>query len=437
MVVTGAMAELARAAVRYAFPLYEMARTRAATCPRRDAEGSFAGDGPDSTMRWVNTFVHSRELVGPERRQVVSPNNDTLYSLAWLDLSTGPVCLDVPDSQGRYYAIGLLDFYTNPFRCLGTRTTGEVAARFFLHGPAWRGEVPPGATPVSCPTDAAWVGARFLVDGEGDLAGVWAMQEGLRLTRPDGTSAAMAVEMGISPAERASNPETFVRVVNRALLENPPPAADAALLARFGALGLGLDPVRKPDPAGLALLGSAIAEVLAELSTESPREVGPGWTLPVTVRESFGSDYAARAHVAYHYIGAIGMEDAMYVIAERDADGAVLDGRHGYALHFPAGGLPQAGAFWSLTMYRKSDCMLVANGLRRYSIGDRSKSLRFEPDGGLRLWLSSRPPADAADLPNWLPAPEEGFYVALRVYVPGAPHLNGTFAYPPIQRLPD
>ncbi len=129
------MAALARDAVLYTLPLYEMARMRAATCPRRRREGAFADERPDGTLRWVNHLVHTRQLLGPQHRQVVTPNNDTLYSNAWLDLSQGPLLLEVPDSGGRYYVPGLLDFHTNPFGYIGSRTTGTRAGRYLLHGP--------------------------------------------------------------------------------------------------------------------------------------------------------------------------------------------------------------------------------------------------------------------------------------------------------------
>src|SRR5687767_4945391 len=118
-------AALMRDAILYTLPLYEMARMRAMTCPRRDAAGTFAGTSPDSTLRWVNHFIHTRQLLGPQHRQVVTPNNDTLYSNAWLDLSQGPLSITVPASGDRYYVLGLLDFYTNPFGYIGTRTTGN------------------------------------------------------------------------------------------------------------------------------------------------------------------------------------------------------------------------------------------------------------------------------------------------------------------------
>lgn len=429
-------ATLAHDAVRYTLPLYEMARMRAATCPRRNSAGVFAAQQPDAPVRWINYFVHTRQLLGPQHRQVVTPNNDTLYSNAWLDLSQGPLLLDVPDSAGRYYVLGLLDFYTNPFGYIGTRTTGNGRGRFLLHGPRWRGEVPAGATGIACPTDGVWLIGRVLVDGEADLPSVHALQDQFRLTTLDGQPAARPFDVGMQPGEHLGDPRRYAEVVNQALRKNPPPAAEAALVASFARFGIGAD----SDPATLGEavltgLGSAIQEVLAELATPLPSDLGGGWTLPVEIRASFGTRFAERALVARNYIGALGVEEAMYIVADRDSEGAPLDGRTACELVFGADAQPRVGAFWSLTMYDKTDCMLVDNVLGRYSLGDRSPSLRYAPDGSLRLRLAATPPADPAQEGNWLPAPAGPFYVALRLYVPQPAHLDKTFVYPPIRPL--
>ncbi|WP_011300022.1 DUF1254 domain-containing protein [Cupriavidus necator] len=429
-------AALLRDAVVYTYPLYEMARMRAATCPRRRADGTFAGDTPDTTLRWVNQLFHSRALLGPQHRQVVTPNNDTLYTNAWLDLSEGPVCISVPDTAGRYYVLGLLDAYTNPFGGIGSRTTGTGAGRYLLHGPRWQGEIPSGMQAVPCPTHAIWMIGRWLVDGEADLPAVHRLQDAVSLTRPDGTPAAHAFDVGMQPGERAGDPVRFATVVNRMLRDNPPPAEQAAHVARFAAVGIGADcDAGTMDDAQRKALSAALAALDAELAAPIPSDLGGGWSLPVELLSTFGERYLERALVARNYIGALGMEEAMYLIADCDGDGQPLDGRASYELVFPADGLPQVDAFWSLTLYRKSDCMLVENPLCRYSLGDRSPALQYESDGSLRLLLGSRAPAAASLQRNWLPAPDEPFYVALRLYVPRKAHLDKTFAYPPIRRV--
>lgn len=429
---------LARDAVLYTLPLYEMARMRAATCPRRRRDGAFADTSPDGTLRWVNLFFHTRELLGPQHRQVVTPNNDTLYSNAWLDLSQGPLLLEVPDSAGRYYVLGLLDFYTNPFGYIGSRTTGTQAGRYLLHGPDWNGEPPPGAAVIACPTDSVWLLGRLLVDGADDLPTVHALQDRIRLTLPDGGDPVRAYDVGMKASEQlGASPQQvrrYAEVVNRALRENPPPAAEAATVRAFAELGLAAECASNPPDGGqLAQLCAAMEQVLAELAAPMPSSLGGGWTLPVEIGASFGTRYAERAQVARNYIGALGVQEAMYIIADCDAQGRPLDGRTAHEMVFPAGQLPQVGAFWSLTMYDKGDCMLVDNPIGRYSLGDRSPTLRHEPDGSLRLHLSAAPPRDPARHGNWLPAPEGPFYVAMRLYVPGQAHLAKTFSYPAIR----
>lgn len=431
--------DLAVEAVQFTLPLYEMARMRSATSPRVDHTGRFAGESPESLKRWANEWFHTRELLGPQHRRVVTPNNDTLYSSAWFDLSDGPLVIRVPAMQTRYYVLGLLDFYTNPFGYIGTRTTGNDAGAFFLHGPAWRGEVPAGMCAVACPTDAIWLIGRILVDGEDDLAEGVALQDQFTVEPAPGSGAQVPklIEAGIQPTERLGDADRYAQVVNHALAANPAPPDAMATLARFASCGVGALHQHTPlDDAQRATLERAIVHVTRELTGAPPLALGGGWALPVDVRESFGDDYRERAQVALCYIGALGIEEAMYITADCDADGATLDGNAPYVLHFAAGNAPQVDAFWSLTAYEKATCMLAGNAIARYSVGDRTRSLRYDEDGGLRIAISADEPADPVLRCNWLPAPAERFYLALRLYVPRKAHLERTFVYPPIHRQP-
>jgi hypothetical protein len=60
-----------------------------------------------------NNFVSIGALVDPSVRVVVLPNHDTTYTVGRLNLASGPVVIDVPDTAGRYYVIQLLDAYSN------------------------------------------------------------------------------------------------------------------------------------------------------------------------------------------------------------------------------------------------------------------------------------------------------------------------------------
>jgi len=52
---------------------------------------------------------------------------------------------------------------------------------------------------------------------------------------------------------------------------------------------------------------------------------------------------------------------------------------------FAANELPKVRFFWSATMYRLPERLLVANPIDRYSIGDRTEGLHYADDGFLTL----------------------------------------------------
>src|SRR4051794_21298555 len=99
-----------------------------------------AGQGTLSQGRAVpwNTFWYADELVGPSA-EFVSPNNDTLYILAPVDLSGGPVRVDVPDTGHRYYVLQCVDAWTNNFAYIGRRATGTGAGSFTFVPPGFAG----------------------------------------------------------------------------------------------------------------------------------------------------------------------------------------------------------------------------------------------------------------------------------------------------------
>lgn len=423
---------LAREAILYALPLYEMARMQVASSPRKNSNGQFADPegGPESTRRWVNLFSHTRRLLDASDRRVVTPNADTLYTNAWLDLSAGPVLLHTPDTGQRYYVLGLLDFYTNPFAHLGTRCNGNAAHTFFVHGPRWQGHVPADTTAVACPTDHVWVLGRILALPHEDLGPVHALQDGFRITTLDGKPAASVTRCSLQARDLPGDAFTFVRVVNEQLAINPPPAPESADLARFAPLGIG--PGLDPSAADLRLLQTVLTQTLAELDAPARSDLAGGWRASVAVVDHFGRNWWTRAQVARGYIGMLGVQEVIYLMADRDSTGQPLDGRHRYRLRFAPGQLPQVDAFWSLSLYRKADYLFHDNPLGRHAIGDRTPGLQTDVDGGLTLWLGHAPPAGTH---NWLPAPSEAFYLTLRLYLPRTIHQTPGFVYPAIERV--
>ncbi|MBC7519974.1 MAG: DUF1254 domain-containing protein, partial [Sandarakinorhabdus sp.] len=109
---TPEIAELRRA-FRFAFPIYEIMRTRSVQLGRAAAAGLPNG---------VNFVLPRLTLAGATDRDVTTPNNDTLYGSVWLDLAGGPVILDVPPLPGRFHSAALVSLSTGNTAILGTRT---------------------------------------------------------------------------------------------------------------------------------------------------------------------------------------------------------------------------------------------------------------------------------------------------------------------------
>ena len=99
---------LGAAAYQYGVPLLDTERifkssTSVTVCDH------VTGHGP------VNRFCSIRNLATASQTTVNAPNNDTPYSLAWLDLSKQPQVLHAPPIRNRFWEFELVDPWTNNF----------------------------------------------------------------------------------------------------------------------------------------------------------------------------------------------------------------------------------------------------------------------------------------------------------------------------------
>src|SRR5271155_5780228 len=132
--------EIGIEAYTYLYPLVLMDTTRRQAV--NVEAGKILGRGP------MNEFIHVRELPLADFRDVVRPNFDTLYSVAWLDLAKEPMVVSVPDTGGRCYLLPMLDMWTDVFASPGWRTTGTQVGNFLIAPPGWSGTVPAGFTRI-------------------------------------------------------------------------------------------------------------------------------------------------------------------------------------------------------------------------------------------------------------------------------------------------
>ncbi|MDN6859206.1 DUF1254 domain-containing protein [Pseudomonas sp. CAN2814] len=400
----------------------------------------------------MNHFNHSKRFPDPGFNGVVSPNVDTLYSISHFDLRSEPLVLEIPDTSGQFYMMQILDAWTNVTLSPGTRTIGSHAKTYLIAGPGWSGEVPAGMELVHVPTRLAWMIGRIRSSGEAQYQQVTALQEGFKLTplstwqgKAGAQAAAVALvnlpTLGKSPApdrQVASwSQEQFFNTFCQLLKDNPPAAADAPMMERIKAIGvLGTD--CKQDLSPLQKLGSAIGyrkvveaidnsqQFLERLPTQN------GWRIAYDIGQ-YGTRYDQRAVVAKIGLGANLAADAIYPNLWKDQDGQPLSGEHRYVLHFAKDQLPPVKGFWSLTLYNAKQ-FLSDNPLNRYALSD-GDPLHYNADGSLDLYVQHAKP-EQAQQSNWLPAPEQGFNLFLRLYWPQQAALDKQWIPPAIQRLP-
>jgi hypothetical protein len=99
---------------------------------------------------------------------------------------------------------------------------------------------------------------------------------------------------------------------------------------------------------------------------------------------------------------------------------------------FAKGEAPPVNGFWSLTVYNKEH-LFEANALNRFSLGTKSKSLKYNEDGSLTLYFQNDSPG-ADKESNWVPTPKDVFSLYIRAHWPKAAVLYETWAPPPVHR---
>lgn len=397
----------------------------------------------------VNEFAHLFQFVTDSFTNLVSPNVDVLYSVAWLDLKREPVILHVPDTDGRYYVLPLIDAWTNVFYSIGKRTTGTQTGDFVIVGPGWRGMLPQGIPVINAPTDMVWAFGRIECRGPAEYTAVNAIQRQLKITplhsygSPPGPPTYTPVQghlnPSLTPQEQVDRMDAhiFFNRLSKAMHSNPPVLADAPMAEMLRSIGISRD-VLNLD---INSLGEAAVSGLQRAIRVAQESIDPniikgrstinGWIIyPPKEMGNYGTNYLLRAIVSKIALGANLAADTVYAYAHNDSNGYRLNGTYNYVLHFNKDQIPPVNAFWSVTMYNHKH-QLVRNPWHRYGISSHSKII-YNEDGSLDILFQHQPPKDKNV--NWLPVPEGDFNLILRLYWPKQSVLDNTWKPPSIIR---
>jgi hypothetical protein len=401
----------------------------------------------------LNAIAHDTKPADHTRKDVVTMNGDTPYSAFGLDLRSEPMVLSVPKIDDRYYVFQCIDLFTHNFAFIGTRTTGSDAGDYLFVGPGWKGEIPKEKFKKVFHGESQFVTiiGRTQLKGIKDLPNVLDIQKKYQLQSLnsfEGKELKNAPEIHWIPL----NPNEFedgrfIKYINFYLpLVEPFHKDDTSALKRFEKIGI------KPgatfdsanySPEILAAINAGVHDAIGDIKEKAEHiaERVNGWNMMDAFgpREFYGNDWLLRAAAVMVGIYANDKVEAFYPVAYVDADNDILDGsKHKYKIQFDKKNIPPAKYFWSITMYnKKADGVsgyMVENPISRYLINSTTEGLVIDKDGNFTIFIQHQAPENKAQKANWLPAPDEPFYLTLRIYGPKESAMNGTWAPAAIEK---
>ena len=363
---------------------------------------------------------------------IVTPNSDTPYSLAGLDLRAEPMVLCVPAvEKKRYYDVQLVDMYTFNYGYIGSRATGNGAGCYMVAGPGWQGETPAGIDKVfRSETAFSLVAYRTQLFGPDDMPNVVKVQAGYRMLplsqflKQPAPPAAPAIEWPAFAKEDMKQP--FAKFLNFLLQFAPVVPEETALRAKFAGIGIeagkpfDFDQLSEAHKAEY-LLGLKEGYDAIEKQRDNIGKDVNGWQIGSILgdRAFFKGDWTLRAAAALAGIYGNSAAEAVYPLAKHDSNNEALDGsKHNYTITFAKGEFPPVNAFWSVTMYDGKTQLLIQNPINRYLINSPMlPKLKANADGSLTLYVQNKSPGKGKEA-NWLPAPDGPIYMAMRLYWP-------------------
>lgn len=426
--------DIAVSAYLYFYPLVTMDVTRKQMT--NVEAGKIPGFGP------MNRFNNLKEYPAADMRTVVRPNFDTLYSISWLDLTQGPLIVSVPNTDGRYYLLPMLDMWTDVFASPGWRTTGTEAMQFLVYPRGWSQSLPEGMLKIEAPTPYVWIIGRTKTDGPNDYDAVHKIQEGFKITSLEGKEVVWnktdpQVDMKTAPKTQveAMPASQFFSYAAELLKLHLPHLTDEPILALLRKVGfergknfdLNVAPLQvkqgfeKGAKDALALMQWKIPTLGTNVN---------GWSMNTSTMGVYGNDYLKRAIIAAQGLGANLPEDAIYPLNLYDKEGKPLNGQKRYVLHFEKNTLPPVEAFWSITLYDENGYQ-VPNALNRFALSSWMP-FKYNADGSLDLYFQNESPGKDKES-NWLPAPKDAFNLTMRLYAPKSSALVGKWNPPPVE----
>src|SRR5712672_2671585 len=379
-----------------------------------------------------NQILNEARVYTYKDTAVITPNSDTPYSIAWLDLRAEPMVLSVPAvEKARYYSVMLCDGNTFNYGYIGSRATGSDAGDYLVVGPNWQGATPPGIKKVFQSTTQFSVAAyRTQLFNPADMPNVEKVQAGYKVQglsvylKQPATTAATGIDFPKIDKELVKT--NFFEYLDFALQFAPAGPEERVIREKLARIGVG--PGKTFDFKDLPLehkleigLGMKDGDEKVEKYLAGGQKDVNGWKIGSLFgdRLFYSGDWLKRAAAAKGGIYGNDAVEAVYPMTKKLASGEPLDGsKNDYTLTFLAGQFPPVNAFWSVTMYDGKTQLLIENPINRYLINSPMlPGMKTNADGSLTLYLQKESPGKAKEA-NWLPAPDGPIYLVMRLYWP-------------------
>ena len=410
-------------------------------------------DNPMSTGGYNRVFANT-ELADHTLQAIARPNNDTLYTIALVDVTEEPVVLKIPAFDSTYVSLMVTgyDHYVNIPMSTTMGDFDEPATMLFYseRTPGYDGEAVEGVDRVFATTGdfvsavfrvmphaaepvrlAANLAAMRRVDveplseflGQADREphvlpwnsprGVGRnldLREDTARFPPYGSDFEVFEDRFIEVMQFVVNHTTF----------DPDDELDAGLLAVLEPLGIApgntFDPDTAPEIDGEALRAVAQRVAAAELAKFSD----PDW-LDQNLIELFQpkGEIPLAIQTFQSVAGPVGQPatEALYpaIVTE---DGAPMNAMHDYEIVMAAADLPPVKAFWSVTLYENETGFFIPNDRFKYSVGENA-GYELDEDGGIRIVVAADQPEGVPE-ENWLPIEraDMDLDVIMRLYAP-------------------
>lgn len=396
----------------------------------------------DPRPHGVNVWGHPRRLLTDRVRLIETPNTETLYSIAIIDLADGPVVIVHPDLGERYFRTSIWEVHGDA-HTVSQKKDGGHPAPYALLPLDWDGDLPADLKSIRVRSRYLVAEPHVAVYGRDDVENVVALQRGFRLVSlRDWGSSNQPMDPG-PPMRQLQRPGTstppelmFFEELCETLKDITIRGDETAFARQLEAIGItvkaGFNSGRLGEATVAGLRRAVLdAQSIIEHKSRALAPVQPGGTWEVSPNLASLDDWLFRAGVGWKHVWGDSPSELVFPMVRNDADGHPLHGSNNYLLRFPPGQLPPS-RYWQITMY-DLEGFLVANPIDRFGIGNMAEKLQPDGDGTLTLLVQHDSPGTEREM-NWLPAPAEGFFLMMRMYQPEERMYRGEYTVPAVER---